>query len=113
MFLEDVVKAANVFARPLKNGDEDGDAPIGEGGEGRENAGCDGERFVDISELDDGDLEVIGNVRLLIFEFDDRGFQSVLRLFARDGSSGGISSAGGIGRPLTAATSWCSVQESE
>ena len=110
MFLEDVVNAANVFARPLKNGEEDGD---GEVSEGRENAGCDGERFVDLSELDDSDLEVIGNVRLLIFEFDDRAFQSALRLFARGGSSGGISSAGGIGRPLTAAASWCSVQESE
>jgi hypothetical protein len=63
LFLEDVVRAANVLARPRKNGEDDVEAAIGELGEGSEKAGCDGERFIDLSELDDCDLEVIGTVR--------------------------------------------------
>lgn len=60
LFLEEVVSAASVLARPRKNGDdadEDGD-PMGETGDGKEKVGCEGD-----SELYDGDLEDIGTVR--------------------------------------------------
>ena len=45
---DDVVSAANVFARPRKNGGVDaefGGDPNGEAGDGREKAGCEGDRF--------------------------------------------------------------------
>lgn len=64
LFREDVVSAANVFARPRKKGEdaEAGGDPIGEDGDGREKAGCVGERF-EWSELYEGDREEMGTVR--------------------------------------------------
>ncbi len=60
---EPVVRAASVFALPRKKGDDDGDAAIGEVGEGSEKAGCDGDRFIDRSEFCDMDREEMGTVR--------------------------------------------------
>lgn len=96
------MSAANVFARPRKNGEdaEVGGDPNGEDGDDREKAGCDGERF-EWSELYEGDREEMGTVRWLIFMSDDRGLGS--------GGSGGDSSGAGIGRPRAAAIIWCSV----
>lgn len=55
----------------------------------------------------------MGTVILLRFGSELRGFHATLRwLVGRGGSSGGISSAGGSGLPLTTATSWCSVHVS-
>jgi len=55
----------------------------------------------------------IGTVRLLRFDSELRGFHAGLRwLLGRDGSSGGMSSGAGSGRPLTTAASWCSVHVS-
>lgn len=98
-----MVKEASVFARLLKNG-EDGEAAIGDEGGGKENAGCVGDRFIDLSELADCDRVVMGTVRWLMLRSDDRGLDSALEA-DRSGSSGGISSEGGMGRPLTAAMS--------
>lgn len=80
-------------------------AAIGDVGEGRENAGWEGERLADRSELEDGERDVIGTVRFFMFELEDFGFQSGPKLFERGGSSGGISSGAGSGNPLTTATS--------
>jgi hypothetical protein len=77
LFLDDVVNEARVFARLRKNG-EDGEAAIGEEGGGRENAGCDGERFIDLSDVADCDRAVIGTVRWLMLISDDRGLESAL-----------------------------------
>ena len=92
------------MARPRKKGDDDGDVAIGEVGEGREKAGCDGDRLADLSEFWERDRDEMGTVTLLMLELELRGFQSALRLFERDGSSGGISSGAGRGRPFTTAT---------
>ena len=51
-FLEEVVNEASVFDRGRK-GDEDCVADVGELGEGRENAGCDGERVAEVSDAAD------------------------------------------------------------
>lgn len=99
------MSAASVFARPRKNGDDDVGADMGEVGEGSEKAGCDGDRLAERSEFCDMEREVMGTVRLLMLAFWSRGFHSALRLFDRGGSSGGISSAAGRGRPFTTATS--------
>jgi hypothetical protein len=98
-------EAASVFARPRKRGDEDDvGADTGDPGEDREKAGWEGDRFAERSEPCERERDVMGTVRLLIFEFELRGFQSALRLlFGCGGSSGGISSAAGKGRPLTTA----------
>lgn len=60
LFREEVVSAANVLARPRKNGDEEGEEgdPMGETGDGKEKGGCEGD-----SELYEGDREEIGTVR--------------------------------------------------
>lgn len=110
---EPVASEASVFARPRKNGDDDELEAIGEVGEGSEKAGCDGDRLVERSEFWDMLRDPIGTVRLLRFGSELRGFHAGLRwLLGRGGSSGGISSGAGRGRPLTTATSWCSVQVS-
>jgi hypothetical protein len=96
LFRDVLVRAAKVFARPRKKGDEDEDCGklIGDVGDGREKAGCEGERF-EFSELKDGDREEMGTVRRLMFMSDERGLASF-------GSSGGVSSGGGMGSPLAA-----------
>lgn len=79
---------------------------IGEVGEGREKAGCDGESAPDRSEFWDMERAPMGTVRLLTFESEERGFHCGLRWFTgRGGPSGGISSGAGSGRPLATATS--------
>jgi hypothetical protein len=80
------------------------EAAIGEVGEGSENPRCEGEILADRSEFEEGEREVIGTVRFLIFVLEDFGFQSSPRLFERGDSSGGISSGAGSGKPLTTAT---------
>jgi hypothetical protein len=108
-----VAREARVFARPRKNGDEEELLAMGEVGEGSEKAGCDGDKLLDLSEFCDMEREPIGRVRLLRFGSELRGFQDTLRcLLGRGGSSGGISSGAGRGRPFTTATSWCSVHVS-
>ena len=97
------MRAASVLARPRKKGEVEGDAAMGDVGEGSENAGCEGERFAERSEFWDMDRPVMGTVRLLMLVFDPRGLHSVLRLFVRGGSSGGISSGAGSGRPCATA----------
>lgn len=112
-FREPVASEARVFARPRKNGDDDELKAIGEVGEGSEKAGCDGDRFPERSEFWDKLRDPMGTVRLLRFGSELRGPHAGLRwLFVRGGSSGGISSGAGSGRPLTTATSWCSVHVS-
>jgi hypothetical protein len=101
---EPVAREASVFARPRKNGDEDELLAIGEAGEGREKVGCDGER------LPAGSWDILrdpmGTVSLFRLGSELRGFHAGLRcLVGRGGSSGGISSAAGSGRPFTTATS--------
>lgn len=89
-----------------RNGEENG--PVdGLTGEGRENTGWDGERAEEVSDAAEWLREVMGTVRLLILLAELRG-ESGER--GRIVSSGGISSAAGIGRPLAAAISWYSVQ---
>lgn len=78
---------------------------MGDVGGGSEKAGCDGERFIDRSDCCDIDREDMGTVRWFMFPLELRGFHSVPRLVRRGGSSGGISSGGGSGRPFTIATS--------
>jgi len=91
------VSAAKVFARPRKNGGvpEFGGDPNGDVGDGRENAGCDGDKF-EWSEWYEGDREEMGTVRWLMFVSEDLGLCS--------SASGGDSSGAGMGRPRTAAT---------
>lgn len=79
---------------------------IGEAGDGRENAGCEGERVPERSEFCDMVRAPMGTVRLLRAESEERGFHAGLRWFVgRGGSSGGISSGAGSGRPFATATS--------
>jgi hypothetical protein len=104
---------ARVLARPRKNGVDDELEAMGEVGDGSEKAGCDGERLLERSEFCDMLRDPIGTVRLLRFGSELRGFHDGLRwLVGRGDSSGGMSSAAGSGRPLTTATSWCSVHVS-
>jgi hypothetical protein len=65
----------------------------------------------ELSELNDWDLDSMGTVKLLRFLSGgcDSGVGLGIGLYS---SSGGISSAAGIGMPLTAATIWCSTQDS-
>jgi hypothetical protein len=77
----------------------------GDAGEGKEKAGWDGDRFM--SEDCECDRDEMGTMRFCKFGVEDRGDPAGVGL---PGSSGGISSAAGIGRPLAAATNWCSVQ---
>jgi hypothetical protein len=51
VFREPVANEASVFARPRKNGVDDELAAIGEVGEGREKAGCEGDRLAERSEF--------------------------------------------------------------
>lgn len=94
------------MARPRKKGDEDELFVIGEAGEGSEKVGCDGDRVEERSEFCDMERELIGTVSLLRLGSELRGPHAGLRWsVARDGSSGGISSAAGRGKPFTTATS--------
>ena len=99
-FFEEVVREAKVLDRGRK-GDDDcgGEEATGEPGEEGANAGCEGES-AEVSDPADCDLDVIGTVRFCIFGFEAFG-DSGERAFL---SSGGISSAGGSGRPLATAT---------
>jgi len=63
---EPVVSAARVFARPRKKGDEEEGADMGDVGDGSEKAGCDGDRFVERSEVCDMERPPMGIVRLLM-----------------------------------------------
>lgn len=60
--MEEVVSEANVFDRGLK-GDEECVGEVGELGEERENAGCDGERVAEVSEAADCDRPEMGTIR--------------------------------------------------
>ncbi len=92
---------AKVFARPRKRGDDvDGD-PNGELGEGREKAGCKGDRLGE--EVLEGEFELIGTLKVL--RFASAGLPSESEQEAMERSSSGISSGAGIGSPLAAATS--------
>ena len=65
--LAEVVRDARVFARPRKSADPDEEAGSAEFPGPGGNDACNGERFDDVSELKDCDLEDIATVRLLIF----------------------------------------------
>ena len=95
---EPTLRAASVLARP-RNRDEVGAEAIGEVGEGSEKAGCEGDRLAERSEVCDMERSPMGIVMLLMFVFEVRGFHSALKLFGRDGSSGGMSSGAGRGLP--------------
>lgn len=75
---EPLAREASVFARPRKKGDGEDVfcvfCAIGDVGEGREKAGCDGERVPERSEFCDMLRAPIGTVRLLMLESDERGF---------------------------------------
>ena len=75
---EPLASEANVLARPRKKGDEEWVFcvfwEIGDTGDGREEAGCGGDRAPERSEFCDMVRAPIGTVRLLRFESDDRGF---------------------------------------
>ncbi len=85
------------MARPRKNAADadDGGDPNGDGGDGKEKAGWDGVIF-ECSEVNEGDLEEIGTVKLVMLIAGDEGPASL-------DSSGGVASGGGIGKPLAAA----------
>lgn len=105
---EPVAREASVLARPRKNGEEEELFAIGDAGEGREKVGFEGERPPPRSGSWDMDRAPMGTVSLLRLGSELRGFHAVLRwlfVFVRGGSSGGISSAAGSGRPLTTSTS--------
>jgi hypothetical protein len=102
VFLEEVVREARVLDLG-RNGEElctTGGA--GEVGDGTENAGCEGERVVEVSEEADSDLPAIGTIRFCKLGFE--AFSGSVDK-ARMRPSGGISSAAGIGIPRPAATS--------
>lgn len=73
----------------------------GEVGGGNENAGWEGDRVADASEAYECEREDMGTVRFCKFGLDDLGDSAGTGL---SGSSGGTSSAAGIGSPLAAAT---------
>jgi hypothetical protein len=96
VFREPVASEARVLARPRKNGEDDELEAIGDVGEGRESAGCAGDRLVERSEFWDMLREPIGTVSFLRFGSELRGFHAGLRwLLGRGGSSGGMSSGAG------------------
>lgn len=80
---EPLAREANVLARPRKNGDDELVLwvfwAIGEAGDGREKAGCDGERVPERSEFCDMERAPMGTVRLLMLESEERGFHCGLR----------------------------------
>lgn len=86
--------------RGRKGDDDGGDEAMGEFREEDAKAGCEGDSVVEASEAADWDLDVMGTMRFCTFE-SEVGVGSVDKVFV---SSGGISSAAGIGRPLPAAT---------
>lgn len=69
--MEDVVRAANVFERPLKSVEPDEGAARGDVAAGNENEGCVGERLAEESELYEFDLDEIGTVKLCRFGSDN------------------------------------------
>lgn len=108
-----MAREARVFARPRKKGVDDELAASGDVGDGSEKAGCEGDKLLERSEFWDMLREPMGTVSLLRFGSELRGFQAGLRWeLGCGGSSGGMSSGAGSGRPLTTATSWCSVHVS-
>ena len=109
-FFDDVVSDARVFDRGRK-GEEDceGEAGGGEVGDAPENAGWDGERVAEASEAAECDRDFIGTIKLCRLWFEAWGESGERGLVS---SSGGISSAAGIGSPLPTATNWCSVHSS-
>lgn len=110
--MDDVVSDANVFARPLNKVDPGGKAAKDMFDDGCCGSEVVGEIGVDESELYDGDLDVMGTMRLFSFPSDILLCES----FFASGcvrSSTGISSGAGTGSPLAAAANWFSVHESE
>lgn len=108
--LDEVVRDARVLARPRKSGEL---VEVGVGGEPKaafEKAGWEAERLAEVSDWYDWDREEIGTVKLFTLPSEERGFDICDPVRAM---SCGTSSGAGIGRPLAAATSWCSVHESE
>ena len=106
------VKAAKVFARPRKSGEVDVPDAIGDVGDGRDCAGLSAGRL-EVSECADSGLpEADGTVKNCALLPAD-GAPSVFSAGGVNCKSGGISSGGGIGSPLAAATNWCSVHDSE
>jgi hypothetical protein len=61
-FLDEVVSEANVFDRGRK-GDEDCVGDVGELGEERENAGCEGESVAEVSDAADCDRPEMGTIK--------------------------------------------------
>lgn len=98
-----LVKAAKVFARLRKSGEVDVPDAIGDVGDGRDCAGLNVGRLDEFSECEDGGLPdtegTVKNCALLPAE----GPPSVVSMGGVNCNSGGISSGGGIGRPLAAA----------
>lgn len=94
------VREAKVFDRGLNGEDDCGFGELrGDVGEGRENAGCEGDKFM--SDDCECDRDDIGTIRFWRFGVDDLGDPAGVPF---SGSSGGTSSAAGMGRPLAAAT---------
>ena len=99
---DEVVSEANVFAR-VRKGNEELEGPVGEG------SGRDPGKLV-FSGCRNCGLPTVGmdKPRGRSLSLSEDG-----RFVKRYSSSGGTWSAGGIGRPLAAAISWCSAQFSE
>jgi hypothetical protein len=101
-FFKEVVREANVFDRGRKGDDEGAGEVGGEEVPALENARCAGESFAEASEAAEWDREDIGTIRLCRLWLEVCGESGDMGLV---NSSGGISSAAGMGRPLPAATS--------
>ena len=69
----EVVSEASVFARARNRGDGAGGEPNGEDVDGDANAGCEGDRDAEWSELYEREREDIGTVRLLRLRSDNLG----------------------------------------
>jgi hypothetical protein len=108
-FLEEVVRDDNILVRGRKEEVDWLAGVLEDGLDGSPGVVAGTARLADVSEAADGDREEIGGIKLCRFgsepcgESDEGGTV---------GSSSGISFAAGIGRPLPAATSWCSVHSS-
>lgn len=62
--MDEVVRAANVFERPLKSVEPEEGAARGDVAVGNENEGAKGERLDEESELYECDLDEMGTVKL-------------------------------------------------
>jgi hypothetical protein len=69
-----VARPASVLALPRKKGVDDEFWAMGDVGEGREKAGCEGDRLPDRSEFWDMERASMGTVRLLMEGSEVRGF---------------------------------------